>query len=353
MRLLVCLKSKGTHRLAVLSLSIAVFLSMLSACAAPAATQTTSPDDGRITLMSFVAGTSGQVRMNAIAECVRLNHPDWIVSSLAAGGEARLIEKRIAGAADFYNTMSPRALDLLVNEPLYPDVDFASATDYLIVMPASSMYVHFLARGETQFETPADIVAGRYPVKIGSGVGVIRAVLAQMFEYYGATLEETESWGARHETLMMAGAEGVEALQAGRVDAGITWGALPQPTFMGVSSNLKLLPVSDPGLVAHLEALGCVPATIPAGAYPFVTADVATVAAPQYFVARPEIPDDVVYEVLKAIYDHEELLYSVHEEARSLLAREGVSHAMDVAGRTGDAFHPGALRYYRERGWIA
>jgi TRAP transporter TAXI family solute receptor len=326
---------------------------MVPACTAPAATQSTSPDRTIITFMSFAAGTSGQVRMDAIAESVRLNHPELAVSSQAAGGEARLIEKRIAGAADFYNTMSPRALDLLVNTPLYPQVDFAAATDYLIVMPASSMYVHFLARGETQLDSPADIVARRYPAKIGSGVGVVRVVLAQMFEYYGTTLPETESWGARYETLMMAGAEGVEALEAGRIDAGITWGSLPQPALMGVSSNVKLLPVSDPGLVAHLEGLGCVPAMIPAGTYPFVTDDVATVAAPQYFVARPEMPDDVVYEVLKAIYDHAELLYSVHPEARSLLAPEGVSHAMDIARRSGDVFHPGALKYYRERGWIA
>lgn len=347
------LKSPRTRRVIGMLCSLLLCLSLLPACAEPAAPQDTPSDRVLITLMSFAAGTSGQVRMDAIAECVRLNHPEWTVSSQAAGGEARLIEKRIAGAADFYNTMSPRAIDLLVNEPLYPDMDFASATDYLLVMPASSMYVHFLARGETPLDSPSDIVSRRYPARIGSGVGVIRVVLAQILEYYGSTLEEAESWGVSYETLMMAGAEGVEAIEAGRIDAGITWGSLPQPAFMGVTSRVKLLPVGDPGLVAHLEALGCVSATIPSGTYPFVTADVATVAAPQYFVARPEMPDDVVYEVLKAVYDHSELLYAVHPEGPSLLSPEGVAHAVDIARRSGDAFHPGALRYYRERGWIS
>jgi len=344
--------SKG-YLTSLLASSVAVFL-LLPACGVsePAGSVLPPMDDVSVTFVSFSAGTTGQLRMDAIAETVRLNHPDWRVSSMAAGGEARLIEKRMGDAADFYTTMSPRALDLMVNEPLYPYVDFASATDYLIVMPGSSMFLHFLALDETQLESPADIVSRRYPMKMGSGVGVIRAVLAQLFGYYGVTLEETESWGARYDTLMMASAEGVEALQSGRIDVGVTWGSLPQPVFMGVSFKVKLLPVNDPGLVAHLEGLGCVPATIPAGTYPFVTSDVATVAAPQYFVARPEMPDDVVYEVLKAIHEHAELLYAVHAEARSLLTPEGVSSAIEVAGRSGESFHPGALRYYRELGWI-
>jgi len=347
-------RSKRFTGLVWLWLLILVPCCLAAGCTSPSPSATVpgASEDVALTFVSFSAGTSGHARMDAIAESVRLNHPDWSVSSMAAGGEARLIEKRIKGEADFYNTMSPRALDLLVNEPLYPDVDFSSTTDYLVVMPASSMHVHFLVLDDTQLDSVADIVDRRYPMLMGCGVGVVREVLTQMLGYYGVTLEETESWGARYETLMMASAEGIEALQSKRINMGMTWGSLPQPAYMGVSFDVRLLPLDDPGLVKHLAGLGCVPTTIPAGTYPFVRTDVPTVAASQYFVARPEVSDDAVYEVIKAVYEHAELLYAVHAEAHTLLSPEGIARAFEIAEQTGEVFHPGALRFYRELGWI-
>lgn len=351
------LRSGRVNRWAATGRPLALLLALCTLAAgcaspAPSASAPASSEGISLTFVSFSAGTSGHARMDAIAESVRLNHPDWSVSSMSAGGEARLIEKRVKGEADFYNTMSPRALDVLVNEPLYPEVDYVSTTDYLIVMPASSMHVHFLVLEDTGLTSIADMIGRRFPMVMGCGVGIMREVLSQIFGHYGVTLEETEAWGSRYETLMMASAEGIEALQSGRINMGMTWGALPQPAYMGVSFGVRLLPLDDPALVAHMEGLGCVATTIPTGTYPFVEADVPTVAASQYFVARPEVPDGVVYEVIKAIYEHAELLYSVHADARSLLTPEGISRAVEIAERTGEAFHPGALRFYRELGWI-
>ena len=89
-----------------------------------------------------------------------------------------------------------------------------------------------------------------------------------------------------------------------------------------------------------------------AGAYSFVAADVPTVAAPQYLAVRAGMPDDTVYEVLKAVYEHSDILFAAHAESRLRFSPDGIAAGLAAAERSGDEFHPGALRFYREMGWV-
>ena len=117
--------------------------------------------------------------------------------------------------------------------------------------------------------------------------------------------------------------------------------------------GLCLALVDDPGLVDMLADLGCVPATIRGGAYAFAPEDVPTVAAPQHLAVRADMPDDVVYEVLKAVYERSDILFAAHAESRNQFSPYGVAAALTAAERSGEQFHPGALRFYREMGWVA
>jgi len=331
-----------------------VVAALLCGCSAPRETQPqeTSSAGVSLTLLSIAAGSTMQLKANAVAEAIRLEYPEWQVTSMAAGGEARLIEKRIAGEADLYFSNSLRSLEVEVFTPLHPDIDFGQATAYRLVMPSSPAYVQLFARGDTGLTGPADIVERRYPFVMGSGAGITRQLFDRILRYYGASVAESEAWGAKYETIITVGQEGVEALQSGRTNMGFTCGPAPAPALMGVTFALRLLPLSAPGLVDTLGEFGCVPATIPAGMFPFVTEDVPTVMSTESLVAGPDLPDDVVYAVCEAVFNHLDILVAAHAPTAGMLTPEAIATAVALAGKSNLTYHPGALAYYRDRGWI-
>jgi TRAP transporter TAXI family solute receptor len=304
-----------------------------------------------ITLVGQSVGSGSQLKADAIAEAVRLDHPDWTVTSMAAGGAARLVEKRLAGEADFFLTDGVRPLELEVRGPLFPDIDFESASAYRIVMPSSITQTHFIVNENTGLTSLAAIVEQRYPVTVGC-LGFSEQVLSKVLEYYGASRAQAEAWGTKVESVSVASAEGVEALQAGRIDLGITLASIPHSSFLGISDGLRLLPLGEPGLVDLMEEWGYTPTTIPAKTYPFVDAEVPTVGALQSLSTKPGTPDDVVYDVLAAVFNHIDLLVAVHAETDDLLTAGSVAAAISLAERNGEPYHPGALRFYRELGWV-
>jgi uncharacterized protein len=60
-------------------------------------------------------------------------------------------------------------------------------------------------------------------------------------------------------------------------------------------------------------------------------------------VVDKDLPDDLVYKIVKAVFDHRQELESFHPAAKETLPA-------NVDRDTFLPFHPGAMRYYREIG---
>jgi TRAP transporter TAXI family solute receptor len=74
--------------------------------------------------------------------------------------------------------------------------------------------------------------------------------------------------------------------------------------------------------------------------------DLPTIGIPHNFLCRTDLPDDLVYEVMKAFYDHLDELYAFHSEAKAYLAAPLKTAVLP--------YHGGASRYYKEKGmWTA
>ena len=82
----------------------------------------------------------------------------------------------------------------------------------------------------------------------------------------------------------------------------------------------------------------------PAGAYHGVDSDVATIGVTNVLVVSSAIENDLAYAIVKLMFDQKAALVAAHPEARHL----EVPTAADVSPAP---FHPGAERYYKERGW--
>lgn len=85
------------------------------------------------------------------------------------------------------------------------------------------------------------------------------------------------------------------------------------------------------------------PATIPASAYDFLQNDVETIGIWNMAIASKKLPDDLVYEIVKGVFENHGQLVNAHSAAKE-------TEAEAVTKNTWMWMHPGAIRYYEEKG---
>ncbi len=83
--------------------------------------------------------------------------------------------------------------------------------------------------------------------------------------------------------------------------------------------------------------------TLPRATYPSLTEDYPTVGLFNFVVAHKDLPADLVYQAVKAVYDNHERLVRAHPAARETVPA-------NISRDTFLPLHPGAVRYYREIG---
>lgn len=83
--------------------------------------------------------------------------------------------------------------------------------------------------------------------------------------------------------------------------------------------------------------------TIPANTYPGQSEAIATIAQPNFLACRADLPEDVVYEITKTIYENLTEIQNIHK-ATLAMSLEKATAGLSVP------LHAGALRYYREKG---
>ena len=86
-------------------------------------------------------------------------------------------------------------------------------------------------------------------------------------------------------------------------------------------------------------------ATIPAGMYGD-NPDITTFGVGATFVSSAKVPDEVVYTVVKAVFENFDQFKALHPAFANLKEEEMISDGLSAP------LHPGAVKYYKERGWM-
>ena len=87
-------------------------------------------------------------------------------------------------------------------------------------------------------------------------------------------------------------------------------------------------------------------ATIPAGTYATTKSDVTTFGVKATFVSSADVAEDVVYEVVRAVFENIEDFRKLHPAFANL------SHEQMISDGLSAPLHAGALKYYKEKGWM-
>ena len=111
------------------------------------------------------------------------------------------------------------------------------------------------------------------------------------------------------------------------------------------STDIKIIPINDAGIYGFVdERPYYVMTEIPAGTYKGVDENVETYAVTATVVTSASASEEMVYDVVKTVFENLDELKSTHAAFRVLEPK-----AM-LKGLTAP-FHPGAEKYYKERGW--
>jgi len=198
--------------------------------------------------------------------------------------------------------------------------------------------IHIVVRGDLGINS----FTGLKGKKIGVGApgSGTEANFRQLLDVYGMSRNDISAQ-------YLSFAESADQFKDGRIDAFMVTGGVPTSAIMDVATqrSIKILPVEDAKISALTSKYPFLSAaTIPANAYKGVTEPVKTVAVNAVLIAHPtKLSEQVVYNLTKALFENQKELAAAHAKGKELkleTATQGISIPL----------HPGAAKYYKEKG---
>ena len=198
-----------------------------------------------------------------------------------------------------------------------------------------------VARKDAKIATFDDLKGKK--VYMGAPGSGMRATMEQLMQYKG--------WNSKAFTSVsdLKSNDQAQALCTGKIDAMVYAGGHPNGTIQQITSlcGTKLVDVSGPAISKMIsEHPFYASAVIPGGMYAGNAKDVHTFGVRAVLVASADLDENTVYEVVKAVFDNLDNFKTLHPVFATLDSKQMVQGG-DVI-----PLHPGAAKYYKEKGLI-
>ncbi len=274
-----------------------------------------------------IGGAMGQI-VNKYVEGVRVN-----VESTGGGVE----NVRLLGSeqVDIALTIAATALDGYRGSPPYQ----RAYSNLRTLVPSFELgYLQMVVPEESSLEW-VDEIRGRRVAVGPAGHGSIPRQ-REIYKEIGMSFEDFTP-------VYLPYMDSLQALGDGRIDVSIVYNAPPAAsiTQFGVTNGFRLLSLHE----QHRKALAqkhpyFLPVTIPKSTYG-LEQDTLTLATANAVLVRESLPDELVYQITRALFEHLNDLRAAHPSMQSFEPQ------MAVLGQ-GLPLHPGARRYFQEMGLV-
>lgn len=198
-------------------------------------------------------------------------------------------------------------------------------------------YIQIVASKDSGIKTLADLKGKRLSVgapKSGTELNA-RAILNAAGITY-ADLAKVE---------YLPFAESVDLMKNRQLDATLQSAGLGVASIRDLATSVDITVVAVPASVVEKVGAPYVKATIPAKTYEGQATDVEAAAVVNYLVTHSGMKPEVVYEMTKAIYENAPDLVAAHTAAKDIKLDTALQGLPVPA-------HPGAEKYFREKGVI-
>ncbi|MBI9083115.1 MAG: TAXI family TRAP transporter solute-binding subunit [Desulfobacterales bacterium] len=133
------------------------------------------------------------------------------------------------------------------------------------------------------------------------------------------------------------------------IDAGLIAAGAPLASVMELARDIPIRLIEvEPEALKRLRTAhsNVVPLIIPAGSYNGIDKDVHTYTLPQMWLCHKDLPEDLVYQIIKSVYENAEEKNAIHPLAKMY----NIENAFRGTPGVPVGFHPGAIKYYKEKG---
>ncbi len=201
--------------------------------------------------------------------------------------------------------------------------------------------LHLMARADSGIRTPADMKGKKVNIaNPGSGTRVLAETL---MEYWGLSRSDFAL------AAELKSSEQAAALCDGKLDASIWAAGLPNGSSQEAASTCDINMIALGGsprdkLLSDNSAYAA--ATIPGGMYPGNANDVPSWGPKATFVTSADTPDNVVYALVKGVFGNFDSFKKLHPAFSRLREEAMIKDGLSAP------LHPGAVKYYKERGWM-
>ncbi len=211
-------------------------------------------------------------------------------------------------------------------------------------------YLHVVTTNKTGIAKFADLAGRKVSTGApGSGTEFTALNLLKASGIDPAKFAKWEKLGA---------AESDDALSNGTIDAYFWSGGIPTGSIVELANTLRRtgteirlvpIPASEPGVAKMKQEFAGLVDTlvIPKAVYGTPT-DTETVAFANMFVCPASTPDDLAYKTVKAVFENLDTLRASVKAAKDTTLENTAKY---VAGSS-IPFHPGAIRYFKEKGLV-
>jgi len=272
-----------------------------------------------------------------IANVLSKTIPGLQATAEVTGGSVDNLKLIGAGRSEVGFSMVDAALDADKGQDKFKGAPVPVRT--LMVLYPNQM--HVVSIEGTGIEKISDLKGKR--VSTGSGGSATEVMAFRVIEAAGLDKDKD----MKRERLGVA--ESVNALKDRKIDAFFWVGGLPTAavTDLGATPGVKIKLIDHADLAAKMNAkYGNLYAgsTIKAGTYPGQTTDNQNTVVWNILVSNANMPDQMAYDIVKTIMDKQSDLIAVHGEAKNFAMENQVKDYSPIP------WHPGAVKYFKEKG---
>jgi uncharacterized protein len=311
-------------------------------------------DFDAVTLTWVAGGVGGgwYTQAGGLAQLINENEPKITIKVVPGGGLVNPV--RVATHKDDLGWgitfVDKAAFDGTgpLYEEAYPDVRSIGAI--------FGIYnIHFVAAKNQGFETIEELMQ---MVKDGKGVKVAAPmkgtsdlpIIETIFDFYGISLDDVEEAGGK--VFHAVYADMISLYQDRHVDFVFTHLSIPAAavTEMTVGRDTMILAASDELIDYCHEELGTVAresglCVIPANTYKGQEKDAPAVVTAGELLVNKDVPDEVVYAILKIFDENIEQVYQIDKTNKYFIPEDGWKNVAIP-------LHPGAEKYYEAAGYM-
>ncbi len=232
-------------------------------------------------------------------------------------------------------------VESLVADMAYKGVDMFDGTKIENIRGLISLYpntIQTVVKKDSGIESYADLKGKKVAVGVQGGSSPLN--MQYLLESYDMTMEDIKPE-------YLAFGQAMELLKDNQLDAVMVDAGAPNSAIIDISTQhaIKILSIDVENIQKIKEKYPYFsdPVTIPVGTYSGVDEDVVTTGSKTTLCTRAELSDEMVYNILNAMFENKDKIAQIHEKGNSIILETAL-----------DAFsipmHPGAVKYYEEHG---